>query len=193
MPRAVVPLVSFDRIGTKRRSLDLTPSRATPAWRPGAISLQMQGGTPGLTSDGEMSTQRWLKRSLTLDIDVPRAARAVFHWPRSTDRSACALVVLWIAPSSAGRAELARCNEFGSVSLLLSNKDVQLAESQPLARLNDPIFPRKNKGASASQLTLLHCHVQAYLLNWGEYAAKQIQVSSASTRHCASSIASSWL
>src|SRR4029450_11950920 len=35
----------------------------------------MQGGTPGLTSGGEMSTQRWLNQSLMLDIDVPAAAQ----------------------------------------------------------------------------------------------------------------------
>src|SRR5262245_28920405 len=59
----------------------LTSHQAKPrhaSWRPGATSLQsMQGGTPGLTSGGEMSTQRWLTRSLTLDIDVPGAARDV--------------------------------------------------------------------------------------------------------------------
>ena len=38
------------------------------------VSLQsMQGGAPGLTSSGEMSTHRRLSKSLMLEIDVPEA------------------------------------------------------------------------------------------------------------------------
>jgi hypothetical protein len=51
---------------------------ATRMRRPGTVSLQsMQGGAPGLTSSGEMSTDRWLPKSLPLDIAVPMATQDV--------------------------------------------------------------------------------------------------------------------
>jgi hypothetical protein len=51
MPRAVIPLVSLYCNGTKRRSLDLTPSRATLRGAPAPFLCNlMQRGTPGLTS-----------------------------------------------------------------------------------------------------------------------------------------------
>ena len=54
----------------------------------------MQGGAPGLTSSGEMSTHRWLPRSVALEIDIPEAlARGVCHGCRVW-RSAGIAVVL---------------------------------------------------------------------------------------------------